>query len=1214
MISPVTFTSALGLCSARMDVMSPPYGGQNDRRSVDISSPIEDDYDESLPNTYRTIPTQLINRSTQPTQVLEPSSPDSLFPSSPARPFVQVEASSPSLPPPARKPSLLASAMAPAGTTFRRPYVPNAPKPIQIDSDDDGPQYAGDGSDSDSSMLQGDIKPANFGRKTLEKIEESPQSSQGKQRFEAITSSAVYQPAPKLGSAFSPVTANGIKRLAGDLASAYGNVSKKPRQVAPSRALPVVVDVEEDLDMDEITDPNMRVKVRKMRGLFSRVTVRQCYEALLKKKGHYDDACQYLVEETSCLSTKPKAKLVDLTGSDDELLFTPHPPTNVFANAPRSSLVNEVRQQAKKPAMSIQQKYSSTQGIAKAAPRQLAPMPRKLDIFNTPEPLVKKKTLVRGRRDPSSPVRQPTQPEAHHIESEEEASGSESEREDLSFNGRLLQFFNTCTPEDLVDTASITKEVATYLVSKRPFRSLTAVEKVPAEKPAGKRNAKPQPIGEKIYDKCQEMLRAYEAVDFLVRKCENIAKPLAQSMNKWGVNVFGGKGEIDLPSIEAARRACHDSGIGTPVSDDDDTIKGSFGRGGFFGQPVSMAEDVQMKDYQVVGVNWLNLLYSSGHSCILADDMGLGKTCQVIAFLAHLAEVGQKGPHLVVVPAATLENWLQEFQKFAPGLAVEPYYGTIAEREDMRYKMEETRDHINIIVTTYAIAKAKDDFPWLRAYGFVCSIFDEGHVLKNAESIVAKQLARIKSDFRLLLTGTPLQNNLKELISLLAFLMPALFDEKKDQLQSIFTHKVKAMDANHEALLSAQRIARARSMLTPFILRRKKNQVLKDLPKKERNVVYCDLTPEQKELYDTQIGRAYDIRERRAAGEIGLNESANVLMKLRQAAIHPFLFRRLYRDKLLPTIAKQCLKDPQWVASQVPFIVKELVAYSDMEIHHLCSTRAVLSKYALRNDEWLASGKIKQMLKLLRQWMSEGHRTLVFSQFTMVLDILEVVFSKEEIKYFRMDGTTKVPERQDMIDEFCDETNDTPVFMLSTKAGGAGINLAAANKVIIFDSGFNPQDDIQAENRAHRIGQVKDVEVVRLITIGTVEEQIYAMGLTKLKLDEQVAGDEDGESDKAKERIEEEGVRRVEEMFFEKLVEKDPPKGEVDSQVEDSKVDAPARSPSLSSVGTVSDDTVKEEVPGKDLAVRSKVTRKSSQKSKSSTEGSQQSKLSFGKK
>lgn len=1191
--------------------MSPRYGGQNDRQSVDISSPIEGDLDDTLPPTYRTVPTQLI-QLTQPTQLIEPSSPDSLFTNSPPKAVVQVEASSPAQPLPARKTSLLASAMAPAGTSFRRPYaVPTATNPIKIDSDDDeGPTYLGGSSDSEESTVQSDIKPANFERK-IERIEESPQSVQGQERFKMITANSLYQPQQRFGSAFNAKSSSGVKRSSDGMASAYGNVSKKSRQIAPSRAMPVVIDKDEELDMDvdDIRDPNVRLKTKKMMELFPRETVRLCYEALMTKKGNYDDACDWLVNQTSSLGSKPKA--IDLTGSDDELLRTPQPKQGSFRSGLNPVLVNDTRQQARKPAVNLQQKYSSTQNPVKLAPRPLAPAPKKLNTFDTPEPVVKKRTLVRGRRDASSPVRQTSQYQVHHVESDDDDAGSESEHEDLSFNGRLLHFFNTCTPEDLVDTASITKEVATYFVSKRPFRNLVQVEKVQSEKPASsKSKAKPQPIGEKVYDKCHEMLKAYEAVDWLVRKCETIAKPLAQSMNNWGVNVHGGKGEVDIASIYDSQRTCHDSGIGTPVSDEDGPLK-SLGKSGFFGQPISMAEDIKMKDYQVVGMNWLNLLYNAGHSCILADDMGLGKTCQVIGLLAHLCEVGQTGPHLIVVPSATLENWLKEFQQFAPGLHVEIYYGSMAEREDMRYNLEAARDDINAVVTTYTIAKGKEDIPFLKNYGFNCTIFDEGHYLKNAESIVSKQLAKIKSDFRLLLTGTPLQNNLKELISLLAFLMPKMFNERREELQSIFTHNVKAMDANHDALLSSQRIARARSMLTPFILRRKKNQVLKDLPKKQRNVVYCDLTPEQKELYNTQIARAYDIRARRMAGEVGLNESANVLMRLRQAAIHPFLFRRLYRDKLLPGIAKQCLKDPQWVNSQVPAIVTELNAYSDMEVHKLCSDRKVLHKYALNQGEWLASGKVQQMLRLLRQWILEGHRTLVFSQFVMVLDILELVFSQEGIHYFRLDGNTKVPERQDMIDEFCDKNNHTPVFMLSTKAGGAGINLAAANKVIVFDSGFNPQDDIQAENRAHRIGQVKDVEVVRLITRGTVEEQIYAMGLTKLKLDEQVAGDEDGESDKAKERMEEEGRKKVEEMFFSKLEDETDDKTNVNPEELDYKSRESSSDSSLSTLS--SEGTVKDEPAEEALAVRPKLTRKASQQSSAGAKGPRQSKLSFGK-
>jgi len=269
------------------------------------------------------------------------------------------------------------------------------------------------------------------------------------------------------------------------------------------------------------------------------------------------------------------------------------------------------------------------------------------------------------------------------------------------------------------------------------------------------------------------------------------------------------------------------------------------------------------------------------------------------------------------------------------------------------------------------------------------------------------------------------------------------------------------------------------------------------------------------------------------------SESTNILMKLRQAAIHPFLFRRCYKDKQLPSIAIACLQDPQWAESNPNLIVQELEAYSDMEIHSLCDGRSALQHFTLNNHEWLASGKVQKMLQLLRRFMAEGHRTLIFSQFTMVLDILELVLEREAIAYFRLDGTTKVAERQDLIDEFCSEENQTPVFMLSTKAGGAGINLAKANKVIVFDSGFNPQDDIQAENRAHRIGQMKEVEVVRLVSKGTVEEQIYAMGLTKLKLDEQVAGDGDsseaGGKEKDDEKREAEGRKAVEELFWKKL-------------------------------------------------------------------------------
>ncbi|OAG40956.1 hypothetical protein AYO21_04798 [Fonsecaea monophora] len=1082
-----------------------------------------------------------IIRQTQPTQIIDRSAEN--MSSSPSKPgVVQVAASSPMATPNLqRKPTgILASAMAPAGTVFRKPYVAPQPRavPITIDSDDEGPTYRGGSSDSEGHGIRSnDIKTSTFVRKNKSpgKIPESPQpQNSGLSRFMEITSRSVFRGSP---NSTSSAGSSGVKRSADVNANAYGSISKRPRQTGPARAMPVVSSPpavrQEEMELDDISDYSTRQKVNRLMSMLRAVTVRECYEVLLSNKGVYEDAIDALLLRSEKRQSQNKKSAVDLTGSDDELMPTP------AANRPVPQHTSTARQHAKVPQKSITEKWSSTQNIRKPS--------KTIDVFETPPPQKKKRTLVRGRKHSSSPqpvpeevTRKPTRVVAiESDDSDADVSPVSSDNESKKpFQSRVLDLFNTCSAADLADIASITRDLAEHFLSKRPFKKLDAIRQIedPKLKPT-KTKRRTAPIGEKIVDKVEDMLESYEAVDYLVKKCQNLAKPLADEMKSWGVKLAGDhEGELDIASLQASLPG-HDSGIGTPVSDDED-IKRS-GQKRFIGQPSIMADDMKMKDYQIVGLNWLNLLYKKGLSCILADDMGLGKTCQVIAFLAHLFEQGKKGPHLVVVPAATLENWLKEFQRFCPALSVEPYYSTNpGERLRLSAFLDQNRDEVNVIVTTYTIAKGKDDAPWLKSFGFDCTIYDEGHVLKNADSQVASKLVKIQSNFRLLLTGTPLQNNLKELISLLAFLMPALFREKAQALKNIFTHNFKALDNNHEMLLSAQRIQRAKSMLTPFILRRKKYQVLKDLPKKERKVEFCDLSPEQSELYQMWLDKAFEIRARRERGENVTQESTNILMKLRHAAIHPFLFRRLYPNKQLPVIAKQCLKVDLWRESNPDLIVTELLEYSDMEIHTLCDKHAQLRRFALNGDEWRASGKIQKMMELLRKFISEGHRTLIFSQFVMVLDILELALEREGIDSFRLDGATKVSERQDLIDEFSADDNNTPVFMLSTKAGGAGINLAKANKVIIFDSGFNPQDDIQAENRAHRIGQEKDVEVIRLISRGTVEEQIYAMGLTKLKLDEQVAGDGEEQAprkDNEENEKEAEGRMIVEKMFFDKI-------------------------------------------------------------------------------
>jgi SWI/SNF-related matrix-associated actin-dependent regulator of chromatin subfamily A containing DEAD/H box 1 len=1079
------------------------------------SSVASDSSEDERHETVATIPLQrptqqpdeyLGHRITQlDRQSLQPGSNHSMMPpSSPtSRPFVQVTASSPVTTPTAQaKPrprGYLGSVMAPAGTSFRRPVYqpPVRNSPIVIE-DDEGPTYKGGESSDEEEISANAIKPTDFRRSKPDNgvVPESPAKKS------ATSFSSIVQ-----GFGFDRNALNtAAKRprpVGDDMASAYGNASKKSRQTGPSRIVrpgeKFQREPSPDMELDDIQDYNERRKVKHMQELCPGYRVKTLLSHLRIKKGAADDAVDVLVQMTEEREALNK-KAIDLTASDDELNVTP-------AVQKRITKPYTAKQQSRNQGKTIADKWSSTQNVPKRD------RTKPLDAFSPLKPETKKRgRLVRGRRDRSSPDLPDIPEDAKkvvHVEDDSE-DDAESEAEvvrSASFDERVLEFFNTCSGADLADTASIDLALAEHFVSQQPFRSAAAVEKVddPKRKPT-KSKAKRTPIGEKIWEKVSEMITAYEAVDYLVDRCERLAEPLAKEMRSWGVNITGaGAGELKITNM--SQSPSHDSGIGTPSDEEKDKLSR---RRKYITQPEIMNADYQLNDYQIVGMNWLNLLFEHGHGCILADEMGLGKTYQVIAFLTHLyenqarEENADHGTHLIVVPSATLENWLMEFKKFSPVLTVEPYYGSQKERAEMRYQLEST-DDVDVIVTTYAIAKGKEDAPWLREFGFTCTVFDEGHYLKNAESKLSRALCRIKSDFRVLLTGTPLQNNLKELMSLLSFMMPDLFNQKSEDLDSIFTHHVKTMDEDHAALLSAKRIARARSMLTPFILRRKKSQVVQ-LPPKERRVEYCDLTNEQAEIYHQWFNRALDIRTRREAGEDCGAETTHILMKLRQAAIHPMLFRRLYKDAVLPKIAKQCLKDEQWALSSPELIVTELDHYSDMEVHTLCAKNVVLDKFALKGNEWLASGKVQKMLELLRNYIAEGSRTLIFSQFVMVLDILELVLNHEMIEYFRLDGSTRVSDRQDLINAFSEEGNKTPVFLLSTKAGGAGINLAAANKVIVFDSGFNPQDDVQAENRAHRIGQHKPVEVVRLVSKGTVEEAIYKMGLTKVELDQRVAG------------------------------------------------------------------------------------------------------------
>lgn len=542
----------------------------------------------------------------------------------------------------------------------------------------------------------------------------------------------------------------------------------------------------------------------------------------------------------------------------------------------------------------------------------------------------------------------------------------------------------------------------------------------------------------------------------------------------------------------------------------------------FKGKPRLLSPEISLKDYQQTGINWLNLLYQNKMSCILADDMGLGKTCQVISFFAYLKQINEPGPHLVVVPSSTLENWLREFQKFAPALKIEPYYGSLQEREELRDILESNSGKYDVIVTTYNLAAGnKYDVSFLKNRNFNVVVYDEGHMLKNSTSERFAKLMKIRANFRLLLTGTPLQNNLKELMSLLEFIMPNLFISKKESFDAIFKQRAKTTDdnKNHNPLLAQEAITRAKTMMKPFILRRRKDQVLKHLPPKHTHIQYCELNPIQKKIYDKEVQIVLEHKRMIKDGElpqdakekskIQSSSSKNLIMALRKASLHPLLFRNIYNDKIITKMSDAILDEPAYAENGNREYIKEDMSYmTDFELHKLCCNFPnTLSKYQLHNDEWMQSGKIDALKKLLKTIIvDKQEKVLIFSLFTQVLDILEMVLSTLDYKFLRLDGSTQVNDRQLLIDKFY-EDKDIPIFILSTKAGGFGINLVCANNVIIFDQSFNPHDDRQAADRAHRVGQTKEVNITTLITKDSIEEKIHQLAKNKLALDSYISED-----------------------------------------------------------------------------------------------------------
>ncbi|XP_014676572.1 PREDICTED: SWI/SNF-related matrix-associated actin-dependent regulator of chromatin subfamily A member 5-like [Priapulus caudatus] len=452
----------------------------------------------------------------------------------------------------------------------------------------------------------------------------------------------------------------------------------------------------------------------------------------------------------------------------------------------------------------------------------------------------------------------------------------------------------------------------------------------------------------------------------------------------------------------------------------------------------------EMRDYQVRGLNWMISLYEHGINGILADEMGLGKTLQTISLLGYMKNYRNvPGPHLIIVPKSTLQNWMNECKRWVPTLRAVCLIG------DQEKRSTFIRDVMmpgewDVCVTSYEmVIREKSVF---KKFHWRYLVIDEAHRIKNEQSKLSEIVREFKSTNRLLLTGTPLQNNLHELWALLNFLLPDVFNSA-DDFDSWFNSNTVTMHGDTKL------VERLHAVLRPFLLRRLKSDVEKKLLPKKETKIYIGLSKMQRDWYTKILMKDIDIVN--GAGKTDKLRLLNILMQLRKCANHPYLF-----DGAEP--------GPPYT--------------TDM---HLVTN----------------GGKMVILDKLLQRLKVRGSRVLIFSQMTRMLDILEDYCAWRGYDYCRLDGSTAHEDRQNSIDEFNRPGSEKFVFMLSTRAGGLGINLATADSVIMYDSDWNPQVDLQAVDRAHRIGQMKQVCVFRFVVENTVEERIIERAEVKLRLD-----------------------------------------------------------------------------------------------------------------
>ena len=431
-----------------------------------------------------------------------------------------------------------------------------------------------------------------------------------------------------------------------------------------------------------------------------------------------------------------------------------------------------------------------------------------------------------------------------------------------------------------------------------------------------------------------------------------------------------------------------------------------------------------LRDYQVTGVKWLYTLAKTGFGGILADEMGLGKTIQVIYYIKQMLKDNENNKFLIVVPTSLAYNWDHEFDSFGSNIKRKICVGN----KDKRTKMLRNLNDTNVIITTYGLLREDEEL--YNNLNFNTMVIDEAQNIKNNMAGITKVVKKVNAETKFALTGTPLENSILELWSIFDFIMPGYL-ASLTKFQS--KYKIKDFDEDSEILIKG-----LSKQINPFILRRKKQDVVKELPDKLINDIYIELKDEQKKLYVAELERVKEEMEKIIETE-GMNKARflilQLLTKLRQICIDPSIVYDNYKD---------------------------------------------------------GSNKLEQLESIVNEYIKNNHKILIFSSFKTALNIVKEKLNKAKIKTYMIDGSVPAKDRIEMVDNF-NNNDDVKVFLIMLKSGGTGLNLATADVVIHLDLWWNPQAENQATDRAHRIGQKNTVEVIHLITKGTIEEKILEL-------------------------------------------------------------------------------------------------------------------------